>query len=62
MVVWCFSVERESPTQLVCPGLEGLSTGFIGNSEKRLRKHILTIDLVVQGVEAVPGFCLRFRV
>src|SRR5258708_14733445 len=28
----------------------------------RMRQHILTIDLVVQSVEAVPGFCLRFRV
>jgi hypothetical protein len=25
-------------------------------------QDILAADLVVQGVEAIPGFCLRFRV
>ncbi|AMH42834.1 hypothetical protein AXG89_41660 (plasmid) [Burkholderia sp. PAMC 26561] len=29
---------------------------------QRLRQHIPTIDLVVQRLEAIPGFCLRFRV
>ena len=28
----------------------------------RMCQHILTIDLVVQSIKAVPGFCLRFRV
>ncbi len=27
-----------------------------------MRQDILTADLVVQGVEAITGFCLRFRV
>jgi hypothetical protein len=27
-----------------------------------MRQDILTADLVVQGVEAIPGFCLRFHV
>ncbi len=27
-----------------------------------MRQNILTADLVVQGVEAITGFCLRFRV
>jgi hypothetical protein len=27
-----------------------------------MRQDVLAADLVVQGVEAIPGFCLRFRV
>jgi hypothetical protein len=27
-----------------------------------MRQNVLAADLVVQGVEAVAGFCLRFRV
>src|SRR4029434_10072297 len=27
-----------------------------------MRQDVLTADLVVQGVEAITGFCLRFRV
>ena len=27
-----------------------------------VRQDVLAADLVVQGVEAIPGFCLRFRV
>ena len=27
-----------------------------------MRQNILAADLVVQGVEAIAGFCLRFRV
>ena len=29
---------------------------------KRMGQNILTADLVVQRVEAIAGFCLRFRV
>ena len=29
---------------------------------KRMSQNILTADLVVQRVEAIVGFCLRFRV
>ena len=29
---------------------------------KRMNQNILTADLVVQRVEAIVGFCLRFRV
>ncbi len=29
---------------------------------KRMGQNVLTADLVVQRVEAIAGFCLRFRV
>ena len=37
-----------------CVGIRTLGVG--------VRQNILAADLVVEGVEAVAGFCLRFRV
>ncbi len=47
---------RESLTVHAWRALVGAALG-IG-----MRQDVFTADLVVQGVEAIAGFCLRFRV